>query len=74
MILCDELINCIKSGSISEEELLEFINKKASHVELVLTGRGASEKLIEKADLVSEMKKIKHPFDKGINAREAIEF
>ncbi len=74
LVLCDELVNCIGSGSISEEELLEFMNKKENHVELVMTGRDASEKLVEKADLVSEMKKIKHPFDKGINAREAIEF
>ncbi len=52
-------MNALKGKFVRfSEERLEFINKKASHVELVLTGRGASEKLIEKADLVSEMKKI----------------
>lgn len=74
LVLCDELVNCIRSGSIKEEELLDFMDKKEEHVELVMTGRDASEKLMEKANLVSEMKKIKHPFDQGINAREAIEF
>ena len=43
-------------------------------MELVLTGRGASEELIKLADLVTEMKKIKHPFDDGVKAREGIEY
>jgi cob(I)alamin adenosyltransferase len=50
------------------------MEKKPENVELVLTGRIATEKIIEKADLVSEIKKIKHPYDKGIKSREGIEY
>ena len=55
-------------------DVMRLIKKRASGVEIILTGRGASKELIEMADLVTEMKNIKHPFDKGIPARRGIEF
>ncbi len=58
---------------ISENDLLELMDKKEDHVELVITGRGATEKLIERADLVTEMREIKHYFAKGVVARTGIE-
>jgi len=55
------------------EELLNIIDLKPEHLELVITGRGADPKVIEKADLVTEMKEIKHYFQKGVQARVGIE-
>ena len=57
----------------SKEEILEFIDSKPDTLEIVMTGRNAPDWLIEKADLVTEMKCIKHPFEKGIPARVGIE-
>ena len=58
---------------ISEDDLLKLMDEKKEHVELVITGRGATDSLIEKADLVTEMKEIKHYFKKGVTARTGIE-
>jgi cob(I)alamin adenosyltransferase len=74
IIILDEILISLRDGFLKEEEILDIMDKKPENVELVLTGRGATQKIIEKADLVSEIKKIKHPFDKGIKARKGIEF
>ena len=74
VILIDEIGPGIKWKIISEDFVLEFIGNKPENTELVLTGRNIPESVIEKADYVSEIKKIKHPYDKGILAREGIEF
>jgi len=55
------------------EDLLSIIDSKPEHMELVITGRGADPKVIEKADLVTEMKEIKHYYQKGVQARVGIE-
>lgn len=60
-------------GLFSEEELLKVLETKPDHIEVVITGRGAGQKLIEKADLVTEMKEIKHYFAQGVKARVGIE-
>ena len=56
------------------EDVKAVIDDRDERVEIILTGRGASERLIELADVVTEMKKIKHPFDKDVKARKGIEF
>jgi cob(I)alamin adenosyltransferase len=56
------------------EDVKKIIDQRDSRVELILTGRGATQELIDLADLVSEMRLIKHPHDKGITARRGIEF
>jgi len=56
------------------EDVLKLIDIKPTEMELVLTGRSAPQEIIEKADLVTEMKAIKHPFEKGIPARYGIEY
>jgi cob(I)alamin adenosyltransferase len=56
------------------EDVKDLIEKRDSSVEIILTGRGATAELIELADLVTEMKNIKHPFDKGQPARRGIEY
>lgn len=60
-------------GLLSVEDILEIMVKKPKDVELVITGRGADSKIIEKADLVTEMKEVKHYFQKGVKARIGIE-
>jgi len=59
---------------ISLEKVLEMVRNKPEHVELILTGRNAPQRIIEAADLVTEMKEVKHPFNKGLEARKGIEY
>jgi cob(I)alamin adenosyltransferase len=74
VIILDEIVFCFSKGLAKLEDIKNIIEKKDDRVEIILTGYGATKELIELADLVTEMKKIKHPFDKGINARCGIEF
>ncbi len=73
LLVLDEVINAIGDGLVEERELVELIEGRGE-TNIVLTGRGASEKLMEMADLVTEMKKIKHPFDKGKKAMRGLDF
>ena len=73
-LILDEIVFCLSKGLADIEDIKKLIDKRDSKVEIVLTGRGASEELMELADLVTEMKSIKHPFDKGQSARRGIEF
>jgi cob(I)alamin adenosyltransferase len=74
ILVLDEIVYCIAKGLISIDELKRVIEERDPHVEVILTGRGATPELIALADLVTEMKSIKHPFDKGTAARQGIEF
>jgi len=74
IVVCDEILISLRDGFLKEEEIIEIMEEKPENIELILTGRYITEKIIEKADLVSEIKKIKHPYDKGIKARKGIEF
>ena len=74
LLVLDEAIVSARDGFLPEDMLMQFITNKPDKLELVLTGRGASEKLITLADYVSEIKKVKHPYDKNIKAREGIEY
>ena len=76
LIILDEINIATKLGYLTSEEIITFIkslNKRKNHI--VLTGRGASESIINYADLVTEMKLIKHPFkEQGIKAQKCVEF
>jgi len=74
LLILDEILISVRDGILAEEELLEFIARKPDKLELVMTGRGASDGLIEVADYVSYVQKVKHPFDRKIYSREGIEF
>ena len=74
VILIDEIGPGIAWGVISESLVFDLINSKPEKAELILTGRDMPLSVIEKADYVSEINKIKHPYDKGILARKGIEF
>ena len=73
LLVLDEINHIIIKEFVSKEEILEFIDSKPDTLEIVMTGRNAPDWLMEKADLVTEMKCIKHPFEKGIPARVGIE-
>lgn len=74
VLILDEIAYCVSKGLTSVEDLKKVIEGRDPHVEIILTGRGATPELIALADLVTEMKNIKHPFDKGTAARQGIEF
>jgi cob(I)alamin adenosyltransferase len=74
VIVLDEIVFCLSQSLASFEDVKRIIEQRDPAVEIVLTGRGATPELIELADLVTEMKNIKHPFDKGIPARCGIEY
>ena len=73
LLVLDEINHIIIKEFVSKEEIIEFIDSKPDTLEIVMTGRNAPDWLMEKADLVTEMKCIKHPFEKGIPARVGIE-
>jgi len=73
LIILDEVCVSIYFGLFSDEEILTFMKQKPENVELILTGRYCPDKLLDKADLVTEMKEIKHYYQEGITARRGIE-
>ncbi len=72
-IVLDEIFVSIYFGLISTEEAISFIAAKPDNVELILTGRYCPQEIIDKADLVTEMKEVKHYYEKGVLARRGIE-
>lgn len=73
VIILDEINTAYSIGLINIDMIKELCDSKPKHVELILTGRGATEELFELADLVTEMREIKHYFKNGIKARVGIE-
>jgi len=74
IIILDEINYAINLGLIELEDIIELISNKPDRVSLVLTGNHARDELIERADLVTEMREIKHPFKSGIRAKKGIDF
>lgn len=74
IVILDELNNALYYELLELEPVLKMLQNKPELVELVLTGRNAPQEVIELADLVTEMKAIKHPYEKGIHARRGIEY
>lgn len=75
LIILDEVLNAVRLKMMSLEELLNYLdNSKPQNLELVLTGRGLWPEISERADLVTEMKMIKHYFQKNLPARAGIEY
>ncbi len=73
VVVLDELNIALYYKLFSIEEVVELLEKKAPHVEIIITGRYAPQELIDKADLVTEMKEIKHYYQQGVEARSGIE-
>ena len=74
MLVLDELVVSLRLRQLDEAMVLEALRSKRSDQHVVLTGRGASKELIDLADLVTEMKMIKHHYRAGIRAQAGIEF
>ncbi len=74
VLILDEIVYCLSQGLAKLQDVKNIIDKRDPVVEIVLTGRGATQDLIAMADLVTEMRTVKHPFDKGVPARRGIEF
>ena len=74
MLVIDEFMAAYRYGLIGREEALDLLTGKPEALELVLTGRNPGPELTELADYVSEIRKVKHPFDHGIMARRGIEY
>ena len=74
MIVLDEIFSAINANMVSEGALYEFVSNAPKNLEVVLTGHDPSQKLLDIADYVTHMKKIKHPYETGVPARFGIEF
>lgn len=73
VVILDELTIPVNLGLLQEDAVLDLMGSKPEHVELIITGRGATENMIARADLVSEMKEIKHYYRQGVLSRKGIE-
>jgi cob(I)alamin adenosyltransferase len=74
IVILDEINVAIDYNLIKEEEVITLLKTKPKEIEVILTGRGATPRIIEIADTVSEVKEVKHHYQKGIKAREGIEY
>ena len=74
LVILDEINVAVSWKLLGADEVIAVLKKRPENTEIVLTGRGAPQPIIDYADLVTEMRPVKHPFDGGIPAREGIEF
>ena len=74
MVVLDEVFEAINAHMLSESEVYEFITNAPSSMEIVMTGHNPQQKFMDCADYITEFKKIKHPYDRGITGRIGIEF
>ncbi len=74
VLVLDELLGALKARLVTLEQVLDLVAQKPPDLHLVITGRDAPPALIERADLVSEMRLVKHPYEQGIPAQRGVEF
>lgn len=74
MLVIDEFMAAYRYGLIPNKEAVQFLKDRPDNLEVVLTGRDPSDELLELADYISEVKMVRHPFEKGIRARKGIEY
>lgn len=73
LVVLDELNVAVGFGLVRVEDVMALLDLRPDHVELLITGRMAPPELVQRADLVTEMREVKHPFDQGVLAREGID-
>jgi cob(I)alamin adenosyltransferase len=73
-IILDEINYALKLNLITENEIIDLLDSKPRELNIIMTGNYISDKLLEIADLVTEMKEVKHPYKKGIKAKKGIDF
>ena len=74
LLILDEMVSACNHGTVAEAAVADYLRSKPEKLEVVLTGRNPSERLLCLGDYVTQMQKIKHPYDCGITARKGIEF
>lgn len=74
LLILDEIVSACNRGVVPETLVTDFLRSKPSGLEVVLTGRNPSPALMELADYITEMRKLRHPYDRGVAARRGIEF
>jgi cob(I)alamin adenosyltransferase len=74
LLILDELTYAVKYGWVDVADVVDGVRARASHTNVVITGRDAPEELVELADTVTEMRKVKHAYDQGIKAKKGIEY
>jgi cob(I)alamin adenosyltransferase len=74
MLVLDEMLSVVNGGWVTSGELFDFLDSRPETLEVVLTGRDAPVELVQVSDYVTEMLKIKHPYDAGVQARPGVEF
>jgi cob(I)alamin adenosyltransferase len=74
VVVLDEVTYIMKYGFVPPEEVLAFLGRRPKNMHIVCTGRGADPRLIEMADLVTEMAEVKHPYKQGVKAQRGIEY
>lgn len=75
IVILDEINNAVSLGLIPKEKILELFQVSSSRIQaLILTGRDAPQEFIDAADLVTEMRDVKHPYEKGIKAKRGLEY
>ena len=72
--MLDEIMAAVNSGFVANESLLAALDHRPDGLEVVLTGRGPSKELLSRADYVTEMRAVKHPYEKGVGARKGVEY
>lgn len=74
LLVLDEIMAAVNSGFVANERLLAALDHRPDGLEVVLTGRGPSKELLSRADYVTEMRAVKHPYEKGVGARKGVEY
>lgn len=74
LVILDEICNSMRFGHLTAGEVVDMLERRAPNTEVVLTGRGAPQEIMDYADLVTEMRLVKHPLDRGVPARRGIEY
>nr|WP_317282822.1 cob(I)yrinic acid a,c-diamide adenosyltransferase [uncultured Sellimonas sp.] len=74
ILVMDELASAFRYGLVPQDKVLRFLKSKPSSLEVVMTGREPDERILQYADYISEIQSVRHPFEKGIPAREGIEY
>lgn len=74
ILIMDEIMGTLSNGLVTQQQIIDLIDAKPEDVELILTGRNVPEEIMKRADLVTEMRDIKHYFEAGVPARKGIEF
>ncbi len=74
LVILDEINYALHYGYLSSEEVLEVMRRRPASLHVIMTGRNAPEAIVEAADLVTEMREIKHPYKKGVTAQKGVDF